>query len=320
MVARRIEDLLLSAAAAADDHEETLRGYVSGGKRLRARLVLAAGGAGPCWREEELARFGAFVELIHAGGLCHDDVVDRSSRRRARASIAFSHGSHVAAMAGLHLMLHAYALVARSSRVVRTAIARSAALVARGQADEMLDLHRLDVEPDRYIERCRAKTGALFALAAELGARATGVSPPLRRRLVGFACEMGLAFQLADDVRDLQGEAVSGREAGTDLREGVYTLPVLATLQGRHRGAADLRALLRELRHSARQDEVVESVRQLLCSNGAVEANLLEAMDAIRRARGQIVPLQGPARTTLERLAETAVPSSVRSMHKASAA
>jgi heptaprenyl diphosphate synthase len=320
MVERHIEDLLAEAAASADDEAGTLREYVRGGKRLRARMVIAAGAAGPRWREEEVARFGAFVELIHAGGLCHDDVVDRSSRRRERVSIAFSHGSRVAAMAGLHLMFHAYALVARSSRVVRGAIARSAERVARGQADEMLDLHRVDVEPDRYLARCRAKTGALFELAAELGARATAVAPPARMCLVGFASELGLAFQLADDVRDLQGEAVGGRAPGTDLREGVYTLPVLATLQGRHRGAPVLQAHLRELRRSARQDEVIESVRQLLWSNGAVEASLLLAVDAMRRAREQILPLRGPARAILEGLAEAAVPSTLRSLHKATAA
>lgn len=319
-VEQRVEGLLQGVAADGDDATGALVAYVSGGKRLRSQLVMSAASIGSSWDEDEVARFGAFVELIHAGGLCHDDVVDRSAQRRSRASLAASHGVRAASVAGLYLMLGAYALVANATPVVRQAIARAAKRVAAGQADEMLDLYRWDVDPKTYLERCRAKTGALFELAAELGARASNLDTIERDAVTGFGAEIGLAFQLADDIRDLEGDAVIGRAFGTDLREGVYTLPVLLTVHGLHEGASELRDLLPRLRRVDDPAPVITEVRRLLWRNGSIAATAEFTAKVARRALGSIDGLPREIRPTFEKLADLAVQKIVRPPAKATAA
>jgi heptaprenyl diphosphate synthase len=319
-VQQRVEALLQEVAADADDATGALVAYVSAGKRLRSRLVFTAASVGRFWDDDEVAAFGAFVELIHAGGLCHDDIVDRSARRRSRASLAASHGVRAASVAGLYLMLGAYALVANATPVVRRAIARAAKQVAAGQANEMLDLYRCDVEPETYLERCRTKTGALFELAAELGARAAHLDAIERDAVIGFGAEIGLAFQLADDIRDLQGEAVIGRAPGTDLREGVYTLPVLRTIHGLHEGASELRDLLTRLRRIEDPTSTTAEVRRVLWRNGSIAATAEITANVVRRALGGIDALSGEMRPTFEEFANLAVQGIVRPPARATAA
>jgi len=316
----RIESLLEKVAKQADGSDGTLRAYVSGGKRLRARLVLATACVGASWDEDDVAAFGAFVELVHAGGLCHDDVVDRSPQRRGRASLAYSHGARAASLAGLHLIIGAYALIADKPRAVRQMVAHAAERVAIGQADEMIDLYRSDVDPEVYVARCRAKTGALFELAAELGGRAGHLDAVVREALGRFGAEVGLAFQLADDVRDLQGDAVVGRAPGTDLREGVYTLPVLKTAQGHHEGAAELRSLLPRIRRASDPTPLIAEVQRLLWRNGSVAATLDFTADVVARALANIEVLAQEVRPTFERFAESTLQTDVRRRGRATAA
>lgn len=282
----RVEGMLAAAGQRLALPADSMGAYLAGGKRLRARLVMLTASLGADTTPGVVARRAAFVELVHAGGLCHDDVVDRSDRRRARPALGAMHGSRTAGLAGLALMLEAYRLIASEPAPVRRMVARAARRVATGQADEMTDLYRVDVEPAAYLDRCRAKTGALFELAADLGARAGGVDEAMRRAVVAFAAEVGLAFQLADDVRDFRGEAVIGREAGTDLREGVYTLPVLLTAAGRHPGGAELRILLGRLRASRGMavGASIADLTRLLTANGAMRATMVCAHEAVARA------------------------------------
>lgn len=316
----RVDDTLWRIAASGDGPAGALCSYVSGGKRLRARLAIAASTVGDSCDSEALVRYASFVEAIHAGGLCHDDVVDRSPRRRGEASLAASLGPRAASLAGLHLLLAAYELVADGDREVREAVGRAAERVASGQVDEMTELHRTDVSVTRYLERCRAKTGALFELAADLGARAGSASSSARRAVARFGAEVGLAFQLIDDVRDLRGEAVVGRPPGTDVREGVYTLPVLLTAQGLHGGGEEVRSALARVRMDAEATAAVERVRQIVSRNGSLAATLRHAHDAMARARECLGSLQGHRRGALRQLLEDLTLLDERSARRATAA
>lgn len=311
----RVEALIVRAGDAAAVDDGALHRYLIGGKRLRARLVIAAGSAGGRADHEALARYGAFVELIHAGGLCHDDVVDRSPWRRSGPSLAHSHGRRTASLLGVHLMLRAYVLVADAPSGIRAAIAHAAACAASGQADEMSDLYRLDVTPDEYLARSRAKTATLFELAATLGADAAQVDPETRAAVVAFGADLGTAYQLADDLRDLTGDAVVGRRPGTDLREGAYPLPVLLTMNGRYEGAERLRVLLDRLRRAPDPAASIDDVRTLLSANGSIAGSLQLVTRLVRGARSRTAGLPAEARRRLERLLEQAIPATVwRSM------
>jgi hypothetical protein len=164
-------------------------------------------------------------------------------------------------------MLLAEAELADAPRSLRATVSDLLRDVARGQTDELAHLGSTRVSPEAYLRRAEAKTGALYELAARLGAAAGGLGARETDAVATFAAKLGLAFQLADDVRDLVGGLVLGRPAGTDLCVGVHTLPVLATVAGRHPGGDRLRLLLAEVETGGG----VEACVDLLACNGALE-------------------------------------------------
>jgi geranylgeranyl pyrophosphate synthase len=304
---RAIERYLAAVGAELPMGEQGLAPYLAGGKRLRAQLVLLVCALGRHGASECAVRYAAFVELIHAGGLCHDDVVDHSTIRRGRTSVAQAFGTPAAAFSGIFLMARGYAIVAHDDERVRRAVAETARRVAHGQAAEMSDLFLETVSPEEYLGRARDKTAALFELAAWLGARAGELDEAATAAVVSYAGHVGLAFQLADDVRDFIGGPELGREAGTDLREGVYTLPVLLTLAGRCPGGEELRSGLRALRAGS-SPAAFASFRDFFRRNGAFALTQRTAAALIDEALACLVALpRCAAREELERYAAQVV-------------
>lgn len=262
-----MEQMLRDVGDEIDATGQILVGYLNAGKRVRGTMALLPATVSSQSRFDDAVRYAVTVELIHAGTLCHDDIVDRCQVRRGRPSINAAAGSRAAAMAGLFLIWRAYELIA-AEREVRAAIAASAARVAEGQAEEMTDLW-LEVPIERYLVRQRMKTSALFELAAWLGARAARLDGGATEAVVHHAGHLGLAFQLSDDLVDLLDQPAQGRPSGTDLREGVLTLPILIAL-------SDL-AVRQPLRTAlnavqARGDTAaLESCRRMLLASGAIE-------------------------------------------------
>ena len=304
----RVNEYLLEAESALAEPSRGVSTYLAGGKRFRAELLLLVSmGAGDVV-EERAVRYAAFVEIVHAGGLCHDDVVDRSEFRRGRPSIASVGGTREAMLVGLVLMSHAYGLVAHDEDPVRAAVSRAATRVARGQADEMAGLFDTMTSPERYVDRCRDKTGALFELSAELGALVGHLEGSHAEGIVRFARRVGLAFQLADDLRDFFGDAVLGRDRGTDLREGVYTLPVLLMLHEDRPGARELRQILDALRVAASPCDVArltDMVCRLLESEGAMSSVRSRAEHEVTVACDELSDCSVPLRTRLDEFART---------------
>jgi len=257
-----------------------LGGHLTGGKLLRGRLTLLVSAVEGGVVREGAIRGATALELVHAGALCHDDVTDGSDTRRGRPTVAAEHGAEAALLSGLALIVRAAALVATEPLATRRLVARAIRDVARGQTDEVGDLFVESISPEAYLRRAYAKTGALYELAGCLGAAAGALSGSAADAVRQFAAGVGVAFQLADDLRDLVGGAELGRAAGTDLREGVYTLPVLLTLSGRCHGAD---ALAQALREPWKQDSVARCVA-ILRHNGALEQTARVAADAVRDA------------------------------------
>lgn len=272
-----------------------LRGHLVSGKQLRVRLVLAAASIGPAGVSPTAVRHAAAIELLHAAGLCHDDLADGSHERRGVATAWASIGPRPAILAGAWLATRAVVMLADDGGSATRAVARAVRDLVRGQTDELGDLFADDLSPDGYLRRAYAKTGALYELAAWLGATAGGASATDRDAVTRFAARIGVAFQIADDLRDLVGGAGFGREPGTDVRTGVLTLPVLLTLRGRVPGAEALRAALR-LDGARRVTEVVALVRE----NGAWDASLARIDALAAEARGALATLPpSPARDEL---------------------
>jgi geranylgeranyl pyrophosphate synthase len=221
----------------------------AGGKRLRPLLVFLA--APPGTRPNVAA--AAAVELVHMATLVHDDLIDGAAFRRGRVSAWQAFGPAAARAAGDYLFARAFAELTSTGDPRAVSILAGAALcLARGEALQRSQTHDPDTTIDAYLERCALKTGKLFEAACLLGGG-----------LGAFGLALGVAFQIVDDVLDCSGETIeTGKIAGTDLREGTPTLPLLL---------------------AARQDEVV---RRAL-GGGPLDGALVRvaATDALDRSR-----------------------------------
>jgi heptaprenyl diphosphate synthase len=266
--------------------------FAAGGKRLRPALVLLAGRLG----RPSAAHFhaAAAVELTHAATLVHDDVIDNSAVRRGRPSVAAVLGDAPAIVIGDYYFAKAYEHAALTADpAVVGAIAGAVMTICRGELAQSDARFRYRPSLAEYRARIEAKTAALLAASAWVGGRLAGLDANRQEALRLYGTELGLAFQIADDVLDYTaGEAELGKPVGHDLLEGHATLPLLL---------ADLPAPLVDgiPLPAERVAEVVAAVR---ASQGPERA-LAEARKHAESARRHLALLpEGPARESLERL------------------
>jgi geranylgeranyl pyrophosphate synthase len=190
----------------------------AGGKRLRPLLVFLSA---PPGTEPSVAAAVA-VELVHMATLMHDDLIDGARVRRGRASAWSAHGPEAARAAGDYLFARAFAELSATGDARAVAILADATLcLARGEAMQRRQRFDPDTTIEAYLERCTLKTGKLFEAACRL-AGGSG----------SFGLALGVAFQITDDILDCSGVTIeTGKIAGTDLREGTPTLPLLLAAQ-----------------------------------------------------------------------------------------
>jgi geranylgeranyl pyrophosphate synthase len=208
---------------------------VAGGKRLRPLLVVlaaeSAGGPGlEPEREQSLIRAAVAVELVHSATLVHDDLIDGARLRRGRPTVAAVAGRQTAIATGDLLFSRAFAELARNRDAEQLrALSDASSALAAGELLQREDAYASDIAVERYLERCRLKTAALFEAACRLGALVAAQGrPTLAAKLGEFAERIGLAFQLLDDVLDVSGPAQrTGKARGTDLLDGTVTLPLI---------------------------------------------------------------------------------------------
>jgi len=266
----------------ARGHGDSLSGEASatieaGGKRLRPLLVLLC--AGPA-AGEGADRAAAAVELVHMATLVHDDVLDHAALRRGRATVVARSGREIATSVGDLLFARAFAELARgdgagaSERRVALLADASAAL-ARGELAQRQDAFDTSISAERYLERCDLKTARLFACACQIG------GPDDDSELAAFGAEIGLAFQLLDDVLDVSGPPErTGKARGTDLRDGTITMPLILA-RGRDPGlaAVDLRDL---------DERGSGEVCDRIIATGALDDVRADATARVERAKGRL--------------------------------
>jgi heptaprenyl diphosphate synthase len=233
---RRVESRLRAVAATPDERlaELALHGIEAGGKRLRPALVVCAATAvgGREAVSERVIDAAAAVELLHLASLYHDDVLDSASVRRGRPSANALWGNHAAVLGGDVLLAHAYRVAADLGGPELRRFAHTLTALCSGQIAESSAQFDPARDVAHYDASIRGKTAALLATSCWLGASTAGASPRAADALACFGMELGVGFQIVDDVLDLYGHGLqTGKPAGTDLREGVFTLPVLMALQ-----------------------------------------------------------------------------------------
>jgi geranylgeranyl pyrophosphate synthase len=214
-----LEGRLTTAVQAQPGLVATVGGeaLAAGGKRLRPLLVFLAAPPGGA----PLAA-GVAVELVHMATLVHDDLIDQARYRRGRAAAWASHGPEAARATGDYLFARAFAeLAATGDEAAVRSLAGATLALARGEALQRAQTNDPETSVESYLERCALKTGKLFEAACLLGSGGD-------ESLGEFGLALGIAFQIADDILDCSGETIeTGKIAGTDLREGTPTLPLI---------------------------------------------------------------------------------------------
>ncbi len=204
----------------------------SGGKRLRPILLLLAtrmtGQVNPA-----VIRMGTVVELIHAATLIHDDVIDMAQTRRGRPSSNVVWGNHTAVLAGDWLYMQAFQIALRERNFhVLDMLINLTQMMVEGELLQLERLGKIDVSEADYMQLIDRKTACLFSVCAKLGAHVGGADESAETRLGEYAWNLGIAFQLVDDVLDFTArEKTLGKPVGGDLREGKVTLPLIYALQ-----------------------------------------------------------------------------------------
>jgi heptaprenyl diphosphate synthase len=272
----------------------------AGGKRFRPMLVLLSGYFGDP-TDPRLITGSVSVELVHLATLYHDDVIDEADSRRGIPSVNARWSNTVAILSGDYLFARASEISNELGPEVRGLLARAIATLCDGQIREVESAGRLDQSMETYTEVIRRKTGALIAASCRLGGLLSDAPAGRLDVLESFGEALGMAFQLSDDIMDITASELElGKEPGVDMREGVYTLPVLHALslgEGRDELARLLSAGPPQGERLDRALEIVRSGEGLTHARAVVSAEVRRAIDLAERLPG------GPARAALVGLA-----------------
>ncbi|WP_460397832.1 polyprenyl synthetase family protein [Actinophytocola sediminis] len=280
----------------------------AGGKRFRPLFtLLAANVAGEV--TEHVITAAAAVELVHLATLYHDDVMDEATMRRGSVSVNARWDNTIAILTGDFLFAHASGLVADLGMDAARIIAETMGELVTGQMRETVGPLDGDDPITHYLTVIGQKTGSLIATAGLYGGMFSGAPDKYTDALQRYGDLIGIGFQISDDIIDISSPAAeSGKTPGTDLREGVRTLPMLYALSAEHvQDEPDprLRALLRG---PITEDADVDEALTLLRKSPGLEHAVRTLTEYADRARAELAPLpDGPGREALDMLARYVV-------------
>ena len=267
----------------ADDvmTESLLHLFMAGGKRFRPLFTVLSAQVGPEPDAFEVTIAGAVIEMVHLATLYHDDVMDEAEVRRGAPSANLRWGNNVAILAGDYLFATASRLVSRLGPEAVRIIADTFAQLVTGQMRETRGIPDGADSIEQYLKVVHEKTGCLIGAAGRFGAMFSGADGDQIERLSRLGGLIGTAFQIADDIIDIDSDSdESGKLPGTDVREGVRTLPMLYALAEPGPDGARLRVLLAG---PVEDDEAVaEALTLLRASPGMAKAKDVLAQYAVR--------------------------------------
>ena len=269
----------------------------AGGKRLRPALTLASYYAvcGPERASDGAVTGGASVELVHLGSLHHDDVIDEAGTRRGVPSVNARWSNIVAILSGDYLLARASSLAASLGADVAGLLAATIGELCRGQVLELQHLFDLDRSEAAYLSAIEGKTAALFATSCRIGGLVAGVPEPTLDALTSFGNNLGMCFQIIDDVLDISAdEAELGKPAGNDIAEGIYTLPLIYAMADEPE--------LRKLLGGPVSDEIRDEVRDRVRSSGGVDRALTVAQQHVNAADEALAGAAGLDRAVVDSL------------------
>jgi heptaprenyl diphosphate synthase len=239
---------------------------------MRPVFVLLSGHFGT-YDLDRLKKVAVALELIHMATLVHDDVIDNARTRRGRTTVRAEWDNRVAMYTGDFIFARALKeITSIHDQEVQEILATAIMRMCLGEIDQIEDLFREKLSLKRYLRRIKRKTALLMAISCRLGALVSGAEPARVRRLAAYGYHVGMAFQLTDDVLDLTGdEKVLGKPAGSDLRQGNVTLPVIHALETV--SSDEREAILRYLRSRGEEGDL-EQILAIVRKSGGVEYTL----------------------------------------------
>ncbi len=301
----RVEDRLESWCRSANPLTAEISRYVlrKKGKRLRPALVLLTSRLFSPGSEESVF-LASLVELLHTASLIHDDIVDNAGVRRGRESVHAKWGPNITVLLGDYLYIKSIglSLQSRHDRIIRL-LADVSARMIEGELDEYALSGDARITEDRYLGIVEAKTAVLFGACCRIGAILGLASPEEEEAVAAYALNLGLTFQIVDDLLDFTGDPRAlGKPVLSDLGEGRVTLPLIHALKKADRaGRARLRSFI------GRKDLTAGERRELLdalAAAGAIDYAMGRAREFTERALERIDPFpDSPPRETLIRLA-----------------
>lgn len=302
-VRRVFDDELLSDLPFVNTLSEHIGKYR--GKMLRPALVLLSGRAcGELTHEHPV--IAAVVEMVHMATLVHDDVLDEAAVRRGLVSLNCLQGNEAAVLFGDFLISHAFHLCSSlESQYASRLIGSTTNTVCEGELMQIHHRGNIEITEDEYLEIISKKTASLTSTCCVLGARSAGADAATIGRLEAYGLNVGIAFQIVDDLLDLLGdEREVGKTLGLDHKKTKLTLPtihLLAKSNGRLRGE------LRELLQDARPDDLPR-IRSMAADAGSIDYSRNLARRHVEAALASLSDLHGSsARESLERIAHAIV-------------
>jgi octaprenyl-diphosphate synthase len=279
----------------------------SGGKRIRpALLLLSARLSG--YTADKAVPLASVIEFIHTATLLHDDVVDSASMRRGIASANTLWGNEASVLIGDFLFSKSFSLMVNvGSLDILRVLSDATTVIAEGEVMQLLYTGELDLTEEIYTNVVRSKTAILMSAACEAGAILGAVPQSQQQALADFGMDLGIAFQLMDDILDyVATEEEFGKSIGHDLEEGKITLPLIHTLRKCTKAERDLIAGVVE-RDEMSLDEF-RSVSELVRKYGGIEYTVETARSCISRCKNHLDQFaQSPVRDALLSLSEYVV-------------
>lgn len=272
------------------------------GKLLRPKLLLLAGSATGELTTDHIT-LAAVVEMVHMATLVHDDVLDEADVRRRHQTVNRLVGNEGAVMLGDFLISHAYHLCSSlSSTYASRRIAAVTNTVCEGELLQIENRGNMLLSEETYFEIIRRKTAALTAVCCEMGARTSGADDETIDALTRYGCELGIAFQIIDDLLDLTAsESEMGKSVGRDAEMGKPTLPIIRYLAAASSG--DRAAMIDAMSHPT--PDTRATIRSMLVATDAIEQSFDAAASYITSATAAIAPLpDSDAKASLTAAAE----------------
>ena len=287
---QRVEAALRDAATTDDDFLTEVASHLipAGGKRLRPGFVIAAAlcldpnGDRPDAMTEAMVRGGVAVELVHLGSLYHDDVMDEAETRRGIEAVNHRWGNLTAILAGDFLLAKASELAASLGTDVAELLAATIGRLCEGQVRELQLIYDITRTEGQYFQAIAGKTAELYATSGRIGGLIAGADRAQVERLTEFGRAYGMAFQIVDDILDfIATDEELGKPSGNDLREGVYTLPVIRMIAS----ADPVTSLLGQPLDQKTRDEARRAVvdgSEVATSKVTAQAFVADATDALK--------------------------------------